>query len=199
MIAHELGHIKHRDTLLMTITATLAGAISMLANFGDVHRRRQRDNNNGIGLDRRAAAWSSSRRSPPGSCRWPSAARANTRPTAIGAEISGRPLSLASALQKISGAAEHIPNMEAERNPASAHLFIVNPLSGARMDNLFSTHPNVENRVAQLDGDSRTRWAERGDAVARALAPRAMRGRGRPRVQRSAGLGTRIRSIRSAT
>ena len=59
-----------------------------------------------------------------------------------GAEISGKPLSLASALQKIAGAAQRIPNMPAERNPASAHLFIVNPLSGARMDNLFSTHPN---------------------------------------------------------
>jgi heat shock protein HtpX len=59
-------------------------------------------------------------------------------------------LSLASALRKISGAAHRIPNMEAERNPASAHLFIVNPLSGARIDNLFSTHPNVENRIAAL-------------------------------------------------
>jgi heat shock protein HtpX len=67
-----------------------------------------------------------------------------------GAEISRRPLSLASALQKISRAAHQIPNMEAERNPASAHLFIVNPLSGARIDNLFSTHPNVENRIAAL-------------------------------------------------
>jgi len=69
----------------------------------------------------------------------------------IGAEISRKPLSLASALRKISSAAEQIPNPPAERNPASAHLFIVNPLSGARMDNLFSTHPNVENRIAQLD------------------------------------------------
>jgi heat shock protein HtpX len=69
----------------------------------------------------------------------------------IGAEISKEPLSLASALRKISAAAEQIPNMPAERNPASAHLFIVNPLSGARMDNLFSTHPNVENRIARLD------------------------------------------------
>jgi heat shock protein HtpX len=67
-----------------------------------------------------------------------------------GAEISGKPLWLASALQKIARAAEHTPNPQAERNPASAHLFIVNPLSGARMDNLFSTHPNVENRVARL-------------------------------------------------
>jgi heat shock protein HtpX len=67
-----------------------------------------------------------------------------------GAEISLHPLALAAALQKIAGAAHRIPNMPAERNPASAHLFIVNPLSGARMDNLFSTHPTVENRVARL-------------------------------------------------
>ena len=69
----------------------------------------------------------------------------------MGAEISRKPMSLASALRKISAAAEHIVNPPAERNPASAHLFIVNPLSGARMDNLFSTHPNVENRIARLD------------------------------------------------
>jgi heat shock protein HtpX len=68
----------------------------------------------------------------------------------VGAEISGNPIALATALQKISGAAHRIPNMQAERNPASAHMFIINPLSGARMDNLFSTHPAVENRVAQL-------------------------------------------------
>ena len=71
-----------------------------------------------------------------------------------GAEISKRPLALASALQKIASACRADPQYaDAERNPASAHLFIVNPLSGARMDNLFSTHPNVENRVARLSGD----------------------------------------------
>jgi heat shock protein HtpX len=68
----------------------------------------------------------------------------------MGAEISGQPMSLASALNKISGAAHHIENVDAERNPATAHMFIINPLSGARMDNLFSTHPAVENRIAQL-------------------------------------------------
>jgi heat shock protein HtpX len=73
-----------------------------------------------------------------------------------GAEISKQPLALASALRKIAGAAEHVPNPAAERNPASAHLFIVNPLSGARMDNLFSTHPNVENRIAQLNEIAQT-------------------------------------------
>jgi heat shock protein HtpX len=84
-----------------------------------------------------------------------------------GAEISKRPLALASALEKIAGQAEQIPNMPAERNPASAHLFIVNPLSGARMDNLFSTHPNVENRVARLEEIAR----EMGTTAAPAVAP----------------------------
>jgi len=68
----------------------------------------------------------------------------------MGARISGEPMSLASALAKIADAAEVIPNETAEQAPATAHLFIVNPLSGARMDNLFSTHPVVENRIAAL-------------------------------------------------
>jgi heat shock protein HtpX len=68
-----------------------------------------------------------------------------------GAEISAKPLALASALFKISGAAHAIENPAAEANPASAHLFIINPLSGQRMDNLFSTHPATENRVAALE------------------------------------------------
>ena len=67
-----------------------------------------------------------------------------------GAEISGNPLWLASALDKIARSAEHIRNPDAERNPATAHMFIINPLSGERMDNLFSTHPNTENRIAAL-------------------------------------------------
>jgi len=148
VLAHERGHIKNRDTLLMTITATVAGAISMLANFGFYFGGRSNNSGNmgfigtllllvlgplAAGLVQMAISRT----------REYEADRA-------GAEISRQPLSLASALQKIAGAAQHIPNMPAERNPASAHLFIVNPLSGARMDNLFSTHPNVENRVARL-------------------------------------------------
>jgi len=149
VIAHELGHIKHRDTLTMTITATLAGAISMLANFGFYFGGGNR-NSDGIGpigglmlviLAPIAAAL----------VQFGVSRGREYEADRIGAEISKRPLSLASALRKISGAAEQIPNPPAERNPASAHLFIVNPLSGARMDNLFSTHPNVENRIAQLD------------------------------------------------
>jgi len=149
VLAHELGHVKHRDTLTMTITATLAGAISMLANFGFYFRGGGR-NNDGVGpigglllviLAPIAAAL----------VQFGISRGREYEADRIGAEISKRPLSLASALRKISSAAERIPNPPAERNPASAHLFIVNPLSGPRMDNLFSTHPNVENRIARLD------------------------------------------------
>jgi heat shock protein HtpX len=149
VLAHELGHVKHRDTLTMTITATLAGAISMLANFGFYFRGGGR-NNDGVGpigglllviLAPIAAAL----------VQFGISRGREYEADRIGAEISKRPLALASALRKISSAAEQIPNPPAERNPASAHLFIVNPLSGARMDNLFSTHPNVENRIARLD------------------------------------------------
>jgi heat shock protein HtpX len=148
VIAHELGHIKNRDTLLMTITATIAGAISMLANFSFMLGGRSNSNNN-IGLVGSLALLILG----PLAAGLVQMAISRTREyeaDKAGAEISRRPLSLASALQKIAGAAHRIPNMPAERNPASAHLFIVNPLSGARMDNLFSTHPNVENRVARL-------------------------------------------------
>jgi heat shock protein HtpX len=68
----------------------------------------------------------------------------------LGAQISGRPLSLASALARIDNAAHQIENPDAEQHPATAHLFIINPLSGARMDNLFATHPATENRIAAL-------------------------------------------------
>jgi heat shock protein HtpX len=147
VIAHELGHVKNRDTLLMTLTATIAGAVSMLANFGLYFGRGNTNGNMGIVGTLMLVILG------PLAAGLVQMAISRTREyeaDKAGAEISRRPLSLASALQKIAGAAKHIPNMPAERNPASAHLFIVNPLSGARMDNLFSTHPNVENRVARL-------------------------------------------------
>jgi len=146
VIAHELAHIKNRDTLLMTVTATIAGAISMLANMALFAGR---GNNNGMGMIGSILLVVLA----PLAAGIVQMAISRTREfeaDRVGAEISRDPMSLASALQKISGAADRIPNMEAERNPASAHLFIVNPLSGLRMDNLFSTHPAVENRVARL-------------------------------------------------
>ncbi|HUQ36926.1 MAG TPA: zinc metalloprotease HtpX [Aestuariivirga sp.] len=147
VMAHELAHIKHRDTLVMTLTATLAGAVSMLANFGFLFGGRDRNSAlgplGGIVLIILA----------PLAAMIVQLAVSRTREYEAdrgGAEISGEPMSLAAALHKISGVAQRIPNEAAEANPAMAHLFIVNPLSGQRMDNLFSSHPATENRVAEL-------------------------------------------------
>ena len=151
VMAHELAHIQNRDTLTMTITATLAGAISMLANFAFLFggNRGNGNNNNGLGIIGVLIASIVA----PLAAMLVQMAISRTREYSAdrrGAEICGQPLSLASALGKIAGAASRIHNDDAERNPATAHMFIINPLSGERMDNLFSTHPNTENRIAAL-------------------------------------------------
>lgn len=150
VMAHELAHVKHHDTLTMTITATIAGAISMLANFGLFFGGANRENNGSpfgvIGTILMVFL-------APLAAMVVQMAISRSREYEAdrgGAEICGQPLALASALAKISGAAHQVPNYEAEANPATAHMFIINPLSGARMDNLFSTHPATENRIAAL-------------------------------------------------
>jgi len=148
VIAHELAHVKNHDTLLMTITATIAGAISMVAQFG-MFFGGNRGNNNGPGLIGSIAMMILA----PLGAMLVQTAISRTREYAadnLGARIVGQPMWLASALAKIEGAAHEIPNMEAERNPATAHMFIINPLSGHGIDNLFSTHPSTENRIAEL-------------------------------------------------
>jgi heat shock protein HtpX len=148
VLAHELAHIKNHDTLIMTITATIAGAISMLAQFGLLFGGH-RDNNNGLGMIGTLAMVILA----PLAAMIVQMAISRTREYAadnMGGRIAGQPMALASALNKISNAAHHIENDAAERNPATAHMFIINPLSGHRMDNLFSTHPAVENRIAAL-------------------------------------------------
>jgi heat shock protein HtpX len=148
VIAHELSHISNRDTLTMSITATIAGAISMLAQFGLFFGGGARDNN-GAGIIGTLVMVILA----PLAAMIVQMAISRTREYAadeLGARISGRPDALASALAKISSAAHMIENETAERAPATAHLFIVNPLSGQRMDNLFSTHPSTENRIAAL-------------------------------------------------
>jgi heat shock protein HtpX len=165
VIAHELAHIRHHDTLLMTITATIAGAISMLANFAMFTGGGRNKDNGGVGMIGGLALMILG----PLAAGLVQMAISRTREYEAdkgGAEISRQPLSLASALQKISGAAHQIPNMAAERNPASAHLFIVNPLSGLRLDNLFSTHPAVEDRVARLVALSRSMGTPASEPVA---------------------------------
>ena len=149
VMAHELAHVQNRDTLTMTITATLAGAISMLGNFA-FFMGGNRDNNNPLGIIGVLVAIIVA----PLAAMMVQMAISRTREYSAdrrGAEICGQPLWLASALDKIARGAKAVPNPDAERNPATAHLFIINPLSGQRMDGLFSTHPNVENRIAALE------------------------------------------------
>jgi heat shock protein HtpX len=148
VIAHELAHIKNHDTLLMTITATIAGAISMVAQFG-MFFGGNREGNNGPGIIGSIAMMILA----PLGAMLVQMAISRTREYAaddLGARICGQPMWLASALAKIAGAAHHIENPEAERNPATAHMFIINPLSGHGVDNLFTTHPSTENRIAAL-------------------------------------------------
>jgi len=149
VLAHELAHVKNRDTLIMTITATIAGAIGMLANFAFFFGGN-RDNNGGsnilVSLMVMILAPLAAMLVQMGISR-----TREYEADRIGAEISGRPLWLASALERIHQVAHEVPNETAERNPATAHMFIINPLSGERMDNLFSTHPAVENRIAALE------------------------------------------------
>jgi heat shock protein HtpX len=152
VMAHELAHVQHRDTLTMTITATLAGAISMLGNFAFFFGRR--DNNNPLGGIGALVAMIVA----PLAAMLVQMAISRTREYSAdrrGAEICGNPLWLASALGKIARGAQIIHNEDAERHPATAHMFIINPLSGERMDNLFSTHPNTENRIAALQDMAR--------------------------------------------
>ncbi|MBC06851.1 zinc metalloprotease HtpX [Thalassospira sp.] len=151
VMAHELAHVKNRDTLTMTITATIAGAISALANFAMFAGMfgGNRDNNNplgGIGMILIAIL------APMGAMIVQMAISRTREYEAdkIGAEICGHPMWLASALHKLDKGVHAVPNMDAERNPAMAHMYIANPLSGKGVDNLFSTHPNMANRIARL-------------------------------------------------
>lgn len=164
VIAHELAHIRSRDTLTMTITATIAGAISMLAQFGLFFGGgNNRDNPLGP-LGVLIAVFVA-----PIAAALVQMAVSRTREYEAdrnGAEISGDPLGLASALSKISQVSQRTVNMAAERNPAQAHMYIINPLNGQRMDNLFATHPAVENRIAQLQriaGEMRSVGGRRAD------------------------------------
>ncbi|MCG8691634.1 MAG: zinc metalloprotease HtpX [Minwuiales bacterium] len=146
VMAHELAHVKNRDTLIMTITATIAGAISMLANFALFFGGNR---NNPLGLIGTIALMILA----PMAAMLVQMAISRSREfeaDRIGAEICGRPLWLASALEKLDAGAQRIDNPVAEANPATAHLFIVNPLHMRSIDSLFSTHPKMGERVRRL-------------------------------------------------
>lgn len=139
VMAHELAHVKNRDTLIMTMVATIAGALSMLANFGMFFRSERN------GLAALLAVLIA-----PFAAMIVQLAISRTREYGAdrtGSEISGKPLALAAALAKISGAAQAIPNPVSERNPSAAQLYIV----PTHVSEMFSTHPATENRIAELE------------------------------------------------
>lgn len=148
VMAHELAHVKHRDILISTISATMAGAISMLANFAMFFGGRDSEGRShnpivGILVMFLAPLAASVIQMAISRAREFEADRG-------GAEISGDPQALASALQKIEHYARGIPMAAAERHPETAQMMISNPLSGGGLRGLFSTHPSTEERVARL-------------------------------------------------
>jgi heat shock protein HtpX len=149
VISHELAHIKNRDTLIMTITATLAGAIGFLSQFAFFFGGSQDSRNNPLGLIGTILVMILA----PLAAMLVQMAISRTREYSAdraGADICGQPLWLARALQKIEQLARGVINEPAERNPASAHLFIVNPLRLGGIDSLFRTHPPTQDRVRRL-------------------------------------------------
>ena len=174
VIAHELGHIRNRDTLIMTIVAVVAGAIGMLANMamfmgGGGDRERNPLGIVGVILVMMLA--------PIAAMLVQSAISRSREYEAdkAGAEISGRPQWLADALGQIERAAKGLPNHQADANPATAHMFIINPLHGG-LSGLFSTHPPTAERIARLRA-----MANSGAAVEISPIPQVARATSAPR------------------
>ena len=146
VMAHELAHVKNRDTLTMTVTATVAGAISALANFAMFFGNDRERPGGFIGM----LALMILAPMAAGLVQMAISRSREYEADRVGAEIANDPNALASALEKIDAYARRIHNPTAERNPASGQLFIINPLAGRGADNLFSTHPATGNRVRAL-------------------------------------------------
>ncbi|SME91736.1 zinc metalloprotease HtpX [Pseudogulbenkiania subflava] len=149
VMAHELAHVQHRDTLISTISATMAGAISALANFAMFFGGRDEEGRPvnpiaGILVALLAPLAASLIQMAISRAREFEADRG-------GAEISGEPLALAAALRKIEYYAQGLPMPAAEAHPETAQMMIINPLSGGGMDSLFRTHPHTEERIARLN------------------------------------------------
>jgi heat shock protein HtpX len=150
VMAHELAHVNHRDTLIMTIAATISGAIGMLAQFGlffgGGRDSEGRPTNMVFGILAAILA--------PLAAMLVQMAISRSREYEAdrgGAALCGNPLWLASALSRLESGARQIPNHAAEANPASAHLYIVNPLTGGGLASLFATHPPMAERIARLE------------------------------------------------
>ena len=149
VMAHELAHVKHRDTLISTISATMAGAISAIAQFGMFFGGRGGDGERSVSpivsmlmmfLAPMAA----------GLIQMAISRSREYEADRMGAEISKDPKALADALTKISNYARQIPNQTAEAHPETGQMMIINPLAGVSFDSLFSTHPKTEERVRRL-------------------------------------------------
>lgn len=150
VLAHELSHVRHRDTLTSTIAATIAGAISMLANlFSWIMIFGGGRDGEGPGVLGSLAMIILA----PIAAALIQMAISRSREYAAdeaGAKLCGKPLALASALQKLETVGKQVPLQNAESHPATAHLFIINPLSGDMLKHLFSTHPPTEERIRRL-------------------------------------------------
>ncbi len=166
VIAHELAHIKNRDTLTMTVAATIGGAISMMAQWLQFSMLFGGRDNRGspfgwIGILAAAIV-------APLAAMLVQMAISRSREyqaDKLGALICGNPLWLASALDKIGRRARGIVNEDAEAVPAAAHLFIANPLTGRGFDNWFSTHPAMENRISELQELAREMGIQGGQST----------------------------------
>jgi heat shock protein HtpX len=175
VLSHELGHVKHRDTLTMTIAATISGAIGMLAMFGGLFGSRSENGRSANPIIAIAAMILA-----PLAASMIQMAISRSREfeaDRAGAEISGNPLWLASALQRLHEGTQAIPNATAQANPATAHMYIDNPLSGGGMASLFSTHPPMEERIARLQ------------AMTQGMPAAPMRARAGGSVPRTGGRG----------
>ena len=166
VLGHELTHVKNRDTMTMTIAATIAGAIGMLAHFAFFFGP-SRDDERGSPFG--AVGAIAMMILAPLAATLVQLAISRTREFEAdrgGAAISGNPLGLAHALAKLEQSSQEVPNWQAERHPATAHLFIVNPLSGSGLQSLFSTHPSTEQRIERLEEIARSMGPRAGHAAA---------------------------------
>lgn len=154
VMAHELSHVKNRDILISTVAATIAGAISMIGNmlqWGAMFGAGRGDNEEGGGVGGLIGSLAMAIIAPIAAMLIQMAVSRSREylADASGAEICGRPLALAGALRKLHNASQAIPMHDAR--PATAHMFIVNPLTGGSLMSLFSTHPPMEERIARLE------------------------------------------------
>ena len=166
VMAHELSHVRHRDTLIMIVAATLRGAIGMLASFGGLMGGGR--DSEGRPLVNPIVAIAAMILAPLAATLVQMAISRSREYEAdrMGAEICGQPRWLASALAKLHAGTQQIPNQVAEANPATAHLYIANPLTSGGLASLFSTHPPMEERIARLEA-----MAGHGYGMAPAMSP----------------------------